>query len=686
MSKYILIPDLETLKKEICSEKKEHFFRLVEESNRYFNIPNFNEPPKESTTYLSQIILNLSLTYLLTKEKKYLDEALRFIKNICAFPYWGNAHLVNVDLSASWILFGLSLSYNYLKEFLSENDRKMIENKLLYQSIIMRNYINEHEESWPSHYFQNHNWINYTGLAMTGYVLKDNYPEVKEYIDIAKENFEKVFSYLPDDGSDYEGVTYWRYGVYWLFLYADLLRDQEGIDLFSKSRFLQNTFDYRLYQSSSEMHKQLNFGDCHDRYSCNSSSLYYKIANEYNNGYAQKLGNLIFNNHLYEEQYQSKIKPGILKEAWLNLLWYNPEIKEKKLERLKKVKYFKDLGLITIRDGFSSDSMVFSFKCGCPGGRKQWKVGTEYYKNNKKWILSLSHHHPDNLSYILTYGKDYLVIDDGYNRNIMPHHHNVLLVDNKYSDVDNKNDIYLESVKKRIQKNKNYNISNYRGRIEYFFNKDDITCFKANNYKIYPLKFKMKEVSRTVFTNDLRYIVFIDKFKSKNNHIYQSVLNLDNEIVSINNDKHIVKGIFNSLNYYLFSNDEFIIKKEVNEVKSIMTTQEPNNYCYTKLHTFIVENKKETKEYELIELFARKDENISYFKDYIKINDNEFILLKDAFNFSYDGDLLYIKKCGNGKIEITLINGSYVKYKNKLIIELPHKSSIKKGDIDAILE
>ena len=38
----------------------------------------------------------------------------------------------------------------------------------------------------------------------------------------------------------------------------------------------------------------------------------------YNDGYAQVLGNLVLDKYLYEEQYQSKLKPGILYEAGLN--------------------------------------------------------------------------------------------------------------------------------------------------------------------------------------------------------------------------------------------------------------------------------------------------------------------------------------------------------------------------------
>ncbi|UKI50325.1 MAG: hypothetical protein L6U99_02480 [Clostridium sp.] len=74
--------------------------------------------------------------------------------------------------------------------------------------------------------FKNHNWINMTGLAACGYAIKDEFPKALSYIEIAEKDISTVFDCLADDGSDYEGVTYWRYGVLWLMIYADLYNDR----------------------------------------------------------------------------------------------------------------------------------------------------------------------------------------------------------------------------------------------------------------------------------------------------------------------------------------------------------------------------------------------------------------------------------------------------------------------------
>ncbi len=48
-----------------------------------------------------------------------------------------------------------------------------------------------------------------------------------------------MFDLMAEDGSNYEGVTYWRYGGMWLFVYAHLLKVQEGIDYFQSSPYLK---------------------------------------------------------------------------------------------------------------------------------------------------------------------------------------------------------------------------------------------------------------------------------------------------------------------------------------------------------------------------------------------------------------------------------------------------------------
>lgn len=682
MNDLILIPNLSLLKRECKTLKRKQIYRLLDEVNRYLVITLPKEPPKQSTTFIGISIMNLALAYLITEDSRYLAKAREYINTVCGYQFWGNAHLVNVDLSASWILFGLSLGYNWLYDFLSLEERDLILNKLKYQADIMLEYkLKTAGSGWSTNYWQNHNWINMTGLACCGYAIYKEYPKAIVYIDEAKKNFSKVFGYLADDGSNYEGVTYWRYGGMWLFVYADLLNDREGINWFLKSDYLKNTFYYRLYQSST-LNRQLNFGDCHDRYSSHSIAVYYKYAAMYNDGYAQALGNLVLDKYLYEEQYQSKLKPGILYEAGFELLWFDPKVKECNFANLPLVRKFDDLGLVCIRNGFNEDSTVFSFKCGYPGGRKQWLNGwKEYYDNHKK-VLALAHNHPDNLSYILTKGHEYLVIDDGYNRNIKPYDHNSLLVDGHLCDASDCSDVYMESASLRINHNE-FDYKNYYGELIYFKTFNGLTILKGDNTRLYPLNLKMKQVSRSVLTDNLKYIVFINNFSSEIEHRYETVFNTDVKGINKENGIFSYKVGMESFKHYIYAQNS-TYSQFYHEVSSVMTTQEPDKKCITKMECMSFYNKEKCKDYQQIEVIDLCNADISLGNNILKIDD-DCILFENNLGFEFDGEYILVKVSNSLIKEVILANGTYVKYKNKEIIKERLKGCYV-GDVNEVFE
>lgn len=606
MSNLVFIGDIRPYIEEIKGLRKKQYRRLLEQADRYESYQLPVHHPKESTTYMGVAIMNLALAHCLSGEDKYLSEAKRFIGAVLSYEQWGNAHLVNVDLSASWILFGLSLGYDWLKPFLGEEEKEQILAKIRHHADIMYQYkLETNGHGWSTNYYQNHNWINMTGLATAGYVLSDTYDKASQYTEEAKKNFGKVFSLLADDGSNYEGVPYWRYGGMWLFVYAHLLKMQENIDYFQTSNYLKHTFYYRLYQSCGDFEQQLNFGDSHDRHSGHTPCVYYKVAAEYGDGFAQTFANLVLDEFLMAEAQKSKIKPGILPEAAFEFLWYEPEVSEKPLSLLPKVRYFEDLGLLSMRENWSRSSKVLTMKCGYPGGRKQWMNGWDLYRRENLDCLSLSHHHPDNLSYIFARGSEYLTCEDGYNRNIMPDNHNVILVDNQYSDVENVNDVYMSSAGKRLEKDPFYPIEDrYRGEVVYLEMDDSMVIYKGETSGIYPEELGMKEVSRLLFTDELFFFLFVDVCASDRNHIYRIISNTDMPAQKQNDHTYYYPMETGGITYTVFSDQEICSEQYSQEIVSVMTSQEPDKLCRSYINTLSFQSAAPTKKQTLIECFT----------------------------------------------------------------------------------
>ena len=139
-------------------------------------------------------------------------------------------------------------------------------------------------------------------------------------------------------------------------------------------------------------------------------------------------------------------------------------------------------------------------------------------------LFSLSHHHPDNLSYIFTRGSDYFTCEDGYNRNLMPDNHNVLLVDGLYTDAVDVNDAYMSSVRQRLVAGEPFCPEQYAGRVTKFQTEGSLVLYRGETAGVYPAKQEMQEVSRALITDGLRFWVFVDLLRSTQSHTYSLIL------------------------------------------------------------------------------------------------------------------------------------------------------------------
>ena len=612
--KYFYMPQgLDVLRQQRFGCRSEQFRRLSDQCQLYEREVLPTEHPLKSITYYGMAAANLSLMYLISGQEKYLAQACRWIFAGVNYPHWGKAIKVDVDLSAAWLLFGYGLSYNWLKDVLSPSDRQRLLEKLILQGERMYRYAVETGwdaqkpqqviqnaqgntvdvltgRSWAVTFWQNHNWIDFAGLAMAGYAIMDEYPSAKCWTEAAKKNFLQVLSLLPEDGSDYEGVVYWRYGVIWLFHYAQILREREGIDLFQQSAFLKNTFFYRLYQLAPDKEQNFNHGDCHDRRSGHIPCLYYKIASEYRNGYAQTLAQQVLQHSLFREGYQSGVKPGILPEAFLEYLWYDPTVTPMPLEELTTIRYFPDLGLISARTGWGQDEVAFSYKCSPGGGHKQWNMAFDIRNETEIDPRSMGHHHPDANSFMLIRGGDFLAIDEGYSSCKMAQHHNLVLVDGKGFAGDGRYDVYAGTEEE------------YCGQVQDFVIHGNGFYLRGESSGFYPKDLELQQMQREILSCGTGWYLVLDTICSAKPHIYTWLLHGDQQ-PSFRND------------HYRFENGSSAMEvwpgdlglrfgSTVMMASANVTSQEPDNMVYTRLETLCEENKIPTDKLILLNLIT----------------------------------------------------------------------------------
>lgn len=578
---YLFIEDLDQLKLKIESNNN-LYKRLVEQCKRYEGVILTEKHPKGSSSFMGMAAANLSLLALLSGEKRWIKESKRWITTILSYKNWGHTHLIYPDITSSWVLFGLSLSYSWLSGYMTKEEKDYYKKRLLLQGIRKWDYQTRHtKDGWPTKYWQHHNWLNFTGLATVAYALEDDYPEKTAiWKNGAKQNFKKILSLMPDDGSYYEGVSYWRYGIIWLLQYAHLIKTHEDIDLFKKSNFLKNTFFYRLYQCSPVFEQNYNFGDCYDTRSGHSSAVYFKLASEYKIPEAQWMGDNVLNNLLYKEAYDSSIKPGILPEAFLELLWYDPIMPKKAPKNLPKTRFFPDLGLLSCRSNWTPEAFSFSVKAGYPGGKKQWLKSWEMEKEEGFTRRSLCHQHSDDGSFILWKGTNNYIIDDGYNREVKAADHNMILFDGRGYHDENRHDIFKNSQEHQYSK------------IDLYIKKDDLVYIIIDLKNTYDETIGIKYLRRHFFYSGTEDLIIFDEVESSNCKTITWQIHLEDHLIA---DHHRYRTSDGDFILTPLVNRKLIATRESKVINSVINLQDPEQQTRRKMErlAFDMENKNE---------------------------------------------------------------------------------------------
>lgn len=473
--------------------------RLLDQADSYHTWLPPHEHPRETITYIGMAVANLALAFLLTEKTAYVDMARRWMDVAINYPHWGRAKLPDHDLDAGWLCFGFGLAYDWLGDMLPATEREALRAKLLLQGQRLFDFAVEQEGRWwSSAYWQNHNWICYAGLATVAYALEAEHPEARAWSDRACDNFRTVMSLLPEDGSDYEGPVYWCYGVLWLLIGCDLLHQQTGID-FEDNDFLRYTFYYRLYVSAPNLVDTANFGDCHDRRSAHSAAIYYRLAGLYRNRHAQWLAEHFTHIGEWErEGREGQLRPGLLPQAMLEFLWYDPSVEPESIADLPLVRAFPDLGLVSARSDWGPEATFLAFKSGKPSGHKAWTLGYAIDAQHGWHTLKASHAHPDENSFILVRGDDYLAIDEGYSQTKQSRHHNVLLIDGQGQYHEGSYDVFSKTD------------ASWGGQLEHCFAGCHIVYSRGDAAMAYDPALTLQHVTRQMLLIGARQVVICD--------------------------------------------------------------------------------------------------------------------------------------------------------------------------------
>ncbi len=170
----------------------------------------------------------LTSAYVLTRERKYRDAAMRHLANILNWRHISCEANINTP-SERKMFFCLSygehaadvaLMYDVFRPDITDAEMKIFTDVLdryyLWQAL--RAY--DHNPWWVNKEWSNWNGVCAGGMGMLALAFYDDRPEARKLIPFVEESLGHYFkSYIESGGGNHEGTGYWNYGMHYAIRY-----------------------------------------------------------------------------------------------------------------------------------------------------------------------------------------------------------------------------------------------------------------------------------------------------------------------------------------------------------------------------------------------------------------------------------------------------------------------------------
>lgn len=362
------------------------------------NPPNTEDPFRDFGNRLPI----LSFAYLMTGEAEFLSAAREWMKALIRYPSWAG----DKDLGAGHVCFGMALAYDWLYQDLTVAEREAIQASLLQHGRILL------ERStgpgnigtwWGWAYFQNHSWINHTGIAAIAMALYELRPEeMQGWLDYTRTQFQTTYKNFGIDGSNFEGPLYSIYGAEWLLNYIQALESISGEDL-TDMVYLNRLGAFMRDTTMPDYRNVANFGDCGPLGRGGlGDSIYMRMAGIYGDG-------------SLEDFRQNRLKafgPKVSIPSVFDLISCQVDLPPAEEKDVPLVGLYPDRGLVVFRTGWNPDAAVVTFLCGPPGGLNAMKNWFSFPSGSS----SFSHANPDANTFLFWADHEWKIGDPaGYN-------------------------------------------------------------------------------------------------------------------------------------------------------------------------------------------------------------------------------------------------------------------------------
>ncbi len=193
-------------------------------------------------------VCSMAMAGWVSGEDRFLDAAMRTLREVCAFEDWNAGH----SLDAAEMAAAVAIGRDWLFDRLSEDDHRAIVDAIVRCALEpARQQYASGEPRWMNRVLRAFNWnfVCNGGHLIGALGVADEHPELaRQIVADARASMDVALKTFAPHGSWGEGINYWDYGLRYVIWAAECLRTATGTDMgLSDTPGLENTGRFALH-------------------------------------------------------------------------------------------------------------------------------------------------------------------------------------------------------------------------------------------------------------------------------------------------------------------------------------------------------------------------------------------------------------------------------------------------------
>ena len=288
-------------------------------------------------------IYHLATMFRLTGDRRYRDRAVEELKAAANFPDWNPRHF----LDTAEMTHAFAIGYDWLYDFLSEDEKRMIREAILENGIYPAMKVYEGRGWWAR---CNHNWnqVCNGGIGIGTLAIAEEIPDLADKVlRYALESVKIPMRMFNPDGGWAEGPGYWNYATSYNVYLLAALETALGTDFgLSDMPGFSETGYFPIYMTGP-LDRTFNYADSGDR-APHASQMFW-LARRFDKPVYAWYQRRMASHHTHP----------------LDLLWFDPRGESPSEEGLPTDKWFHNVNVVLFRSGWEDEKAIFiGFKGG----------------------------------------------------------------------------------------------------------------------------------------------------------------------------------------------------------------------------------------------------------------------------------------------------------------------------------